>query len=166
MYSKWLGLVGIVFTIASSCAFSTTVTGHPHVVDADTIIINGTRIRLAFLDAPESRQQCLKASGESYACGNDATDALRQHIHNQRVSCTFTKKGRYGRALGMCRTPSTLLNQWLVSQGYAVAAYGRQYYHEESLARQRRLGLWQGSFLRPAEWRCRQRDVCSSRKIY
>ncbi len=148
-------LFGVIVLVAGmvSCASHTTVTGHPRVVDADTLVIDRTRIRLAFLDAPEYRQQCLKESGEIYACGKYAAEALRQQIGTQLVTCTFKGVGRYGRAIGICRIPSMVLNEWLVNQGYAVAAYGQRYKNNEARARQKRLGLWQGLFILPSEWR-------------
>ncbi len=153
--SVFYSLFGVLVLVSGmvSCMSHTTVTGYPRVVDADTLVVNGTRIRLAFLDAPEYRQQCLKESGEIYACGKLTAERLREQIGTQPVRCILKGVDVYNRALGTCRIPSMVLNEWLVNQGYAVAAYGRRYKNEEAHARQKRLGLWQGLFLLPSEWR-------------
>ena len=46
-----------------------TVTGMPTVVDGDTLIVDGSRLRLYGIDAPESQQQCLDTEKQQYACG-------------------------------------------------------------------------------------------------
>ena len=55
-----------------------TVTGMPTVVDGDTLIVDGSRLRLYGIDAPESQQQCLDTGKQQYACG-----ALSSHCTDQ-----------------------------------------------------------------------------------
>jgi endonuclease YncB( thermonuclease family) len=43
------------------------IAGVASVIDADTLEIHGTRIRLHGVDAPESGQQCNRADGTSWA---------------------------------------------------------------------------------------------------
>ena len=60
------------------------VSGQAVVIDADTIDVKNTRIRLYGLDAPESRQTC-RAAGQRWACGEQATRALTDRIGTQEV---------------------------------------------------------------------------------
>lgn len=50
-------------------------------------VINGERIRLYGVDAPESAQQCKDAKGAPYACGLVSKDALDKKIGKAPVTC-------------------------------------------------------------------------------
>ena len=52
-----------------SLAAQEIIAGRASVLDGDTIEIRGERIRLFGIDAPESRQMCANANGQSYRCG-------------------------------------------------------------------------------------------------
>ena len=54
--------------------------GMPRVVDGDTLTIGAARIRLQGIDAPETDQVCLNASGQQWTCGLEARDRLAAHI--------------------------------------------------------------------------------------
>jgi endonuclease YncB( thermonuclease family) len=72
------------FTLAVSVCLCATIglpqsskaalTGVAHIVDGDTITINGTRIRLEGIDAPETDQICLDGKGKQWTCGISARD--------------------------------------------------------------------------------------------
>ena len=62
------------------------ITGPARVIDGDSLEIQGERIRLHGIDAPENRQLC-RLDGKPWQCGRDATDALASKIGNQRVTC-------------------------------------------------------------------------------
>ncbi len=51
------------------------VAGPARVIDGDTLGIQGQRIRLHGIDAPESRQLC-RLNGKPWQCGKDAANAL------------------------------------------------------------------------------------------
>ena len=48
-----------VLLFCSSTAEAAILTGQPLVLDADTVIMSGERIRLKGIDAPETTQRCL-----------------------------------------------------------------------------------------------------------
>lgn len=122
------------------------------VVDGDTLIIAGQRVRLSGLDAPESAQACGRADGTEWACGAAATTALRTLVGRSLLSCTYHREDRYGRPLVTCGLPDGRdAGAVLVGDGMAVA-YGA-YAGEEADARRRGLGIWQGRFERPEAWR-------------
>ena len=151
------GLAGFAGT-----AYSETLAGVPEIGDADTVTIDGQRIRLEGIDAPESKQHCerptrdpRRAATERYACGQAATEALKQRIAGRAIACTGNERDRYGRLLGICRLQNEDLNAWLVRNGHALAyrRYSRKYIAEEEKARNERRGVWAGSFVKPWDWR-------------
>lgn len=94
-----------VSAIAATAA-PTTVSGTTHVVDGDTLEIDGTRIRLFGIDAPESAQHCMNQQGGEWACGRAATRALELLTEGREVTCRGDSHDDYGRLLAVCTTAS------------------------------------------------------------
>lgn len=140
----------------SSAAFAQDVVSGPaRVIDGDTIEIRGKRIRLHGIDAPESAQTCSDASGQSYSCGRAATQALAAGIGRAQVSCRARDRDRYGRLVAVCHVGGADLNAWMVRNGHAMAyrRYSPDYVRHENAARAARVGIWQGRFVAPWDWR-------------
>lgn len=126
------------------------VAGRAAIADGDTIVIDGERVRLKGIDAPEYVQICKKDETD-YACGRAARDYLRKLIANRHVSCSGGERDRYNRLLGTCLAGDTDLSKTMVEAGWAVS-FG-DYYAEEEKARNAREGMWVGRFDRPQSWR-------------
>lgn len=125
--------------------------GEAVVNDGDSITLNGERIRLKGIDAPEYSQTCRKGEA-SYPCGQSSRDALVRSIStSRRVDCSGWERDRYDRLLAVCTSGGVELNRRQVEEGWAVA-YG-DYADAEADAREKRLGLWAGTFERPRDWR-------------
>ena len=128
------------------------------VVDGDTIHIDNFKIRLSGIDAPERKQNCRHANGETWACGKRAGEAVRDILatHGQGIQCIILGGGYYGRLLGECFAGTVDdgvdLQKMLVRQGLALSAQG-QYDDEEAYAQEQCLGVWAGAFAEPKEWR-------------
>jgi endonuclease YncB( thermonuclease family) len=146
---------------AGAIAVSTTasrtqpaVTGLAHIIDGDTITVAGTRIRLHGIDAPETTQTCTRTTG-SWACGLAATAVLADLVRGRLVTCKPRGLDIYGRTLAVCFTNSQDIGAQMVRQGFARAFYrfSWNYMLEETMARVQRVGLWQGDFLSPWEYR-------------
>ncbi len=75
--------------------------GTASVIDGDTIEIQGQRIRLHGIDAPESRQLC-RLDGKPWQCGKDAANALAEKIARRPVTCEDLARDRYKRIIGRC----------------------------------------------------------------
>ena len=131
----------VLSTIALSSPAHADVSGRASVIDGDTIEVNGHRIRLHGIDAPESAQTCL-AGGERWRCGRHATRALRDRIASRTVACEERDRGRYGRMVAVCRLGGRDLNAWMVSEGWALAyrRYSTEYVTEEASAKVARRG--------------------------
>lgn len=124
------------------------------VVDGDTLVINGKRIRLHGIDAPETDQEC-RQDGSFWLCGKEATSQLRKRIGTQAVRCTQKDKDRYGRIVAVCTLDGEDLNSWMVAQGWALAyrKYSEDYVDEEAKAKASELGIWGSEFVAPWDWR-------------
>ena len=135
-------------------ASSNSLSGIAKVIDGDTLKISGTRIRLFGIDSPEKGQICRKSDGE-YNCGKQATVALSEKIFGSKIYCFKKDIDRYGRIVGICKLNEIDLNAWMVRGGWALAyrKYTNKYTDEENLARNAKVGIWQGQFKKPWEWR-------------
>ena len=137
------------------------ISGIARIVDGDTLEVAGTKIRLFGIDAPEHGQICHDAANSGYDCGAKASAQLESLIGGQVVSCLPQTTDRYGRTVAVCSTGERDLGREIVSTGWAVAfeRYSRDYVGDETLAHERQLGLWQGNFERPADYRADQRSA-------
>jgi micrococcal nuclease len=76
-------------------SWSEWLLGVPRIVDGDTIEVDGVRVRLGGLHAPER--------GEPG--GAEATAFMERLTAGQTVSCEISGGDRYGRAVAICRLP-------------------------------------------------------------
>lgn len=138
-------------------AAATTITGVARISDGDTISIEETRIRLNGIDAPETDQVCIDGTGETYACGIAARDALAEFLQGQSITCSGDEIDRYDRRIMTCFVGDTDINAAMVAGGWALAflRYADIYVGEEQAARARQVGLWSGAFIAPWDWRHR-----------
>lgn len=132
-----------------------STSGRASVIDGDTIEIRGERIRLASVDAPESRQTCLDAKGRAWRCGQQAALALSDKIGRSPIVCLSEGRDQYDRILGECSVSNVSLSAWLVKNGWAVPYSDRvsRHYPAARRAQGARRGIWAGIFQRPSGWR-------------
>lgn len=154
----------------SATAADQTLVGRATVIDGDTIEITGQRIRFNGIDAAESAQRCQTASGKSYACGQDAANALDKFLAASRpTSCLFVDWDQYGRFVGNCtRADGQSVQEWLVANGNALdwPRYSNgDFAALEASAREARRGVWQGEFQKPWDWRAAQRDQTAPSEV-
>src|SRR5260370_396259 len=80
------------------------------VIDGDTFDMDGIRIRLWGIDAPEMKQTCRGKDGQTYECGRDSAAVMRELTRDRLVECKSRDRDRYGRAVAVCRTESGEIN--------------------------------------------------------
>lgn len=163
-------IIGTATMVAApTLAPALTVTGAVNVSDGDTITVTGTRIRLTGIDAPETDQVCINSTGEKFACGIAARDALIQLIGGNRPTCTGKETDQYGRSLMTCFIGNADINAAMVSHGWALAyrRYSSLYIEQEREARIGNSGLWAGAFVAPWDWRNRgpQTEILGARTV-
>jgi endonuclease YncB( thermonuclease family) len=119
--------------------------GAVRVVDGDTLDLEGQRVRLEGIDAPEIPQSCPSSVG-TWDCGKAAARALKDLVAGQQVACRNRGTDKYGRMLGVCFVADRDINAEMVRQGHAWAfvKYSKSYVEEEAHARAARIGIWQG----------------------
>lgn len=147
--------VALLGTLIVAVAWLETLSEHNFsgrvvVVDGDSLIIDGEKMRLSGIDAPELEQTCGGQRGV-WLCGRRSREALRNLIDSNIVVCISDGIDRYQRWLVRCEIGSVELNRAMVLDGWAVS-YGA-YEREEDLARAAKRNLWAGEFERPSSWR-------------
>ena len=156
----------IILLVLLSNSIAEEISGIPKVVDGDTVHIDNYKFRLEGIDAPEMRQQCKKESFKisffigftfykDYSCGRVSKEKLITKIDTTEIKCISSSKDRYKRYIATCYKGKTNLNQWMVRNGFAIAyrRYSKKYVPDEVLAKENKLGLWQGKFMEPEKWR-------------
>lgn len=136
-------------------AAAASIRGVARVVDGDTLVVSGVRIRMGAVDAPERSQSCTDAHGALRLAGEDARLALAAKVAGQELRCEPHGQDAHGRTVAKCFMGREDLGEWLVRAGYAFAyrSYGVEYVAAEDDARTARRGLWAGRCEPPWAWR-------------
>lgn len=155
----FFGLAAAIFHWLGSTGLVEIEDGPVRVVDGDTLKRDKVSIRLHGIDAPERRQTCRDETGRDWACGREATDALRSLVGSRDASCTAITRDRYGRSVARCLVDRLDLSAEMVRGGWALAyrRHSLDYAAEEDGARLAKRGIWSGSFERPEAYRARIR---------
>lgn len=145
----------LLLLTSSPALASDPIIGQATVIDGDTIEIHGEHIRLNGIDAPESRQMCGRSDGSQYRCGQAAAFALANWIARSVVSCEPHGHDRYRRVIATCYVRGEDVGRRMVRDGHALAfrRYSPVYVPDEEQAQAAKLGVWQGRFVAPWDWR-------------
>ncbi len=137
------------------------MSGTARIIDGDTIEINKNRIRLIWIDAPETKQKCLDKNYFEYLCGEASTAFLKKLISNKTVECSYGEKDIYNRFLGNCKLGEMNINYEMVKNGMAIIYNLKDADEElknlEAEAKNKKLGVWQGAFQDPKDYRKKNR---------
>ena len=93
--------------------------GRASVIDADTIEIHGTRIRIYGIDAIEARQRC-QHNGQEWHCAKDSAFALDGYLKGKVVTCKKSGRDSWKRKVARCTVGGEDLGMWLVRSGWAL----------------------------------------------
>ena len=156
---KIIFIICVILFLTSSNSFSKTIIGQAKIIDGDTIHIKNNKIRLHGIDSPETKQTC-KIDSQIWFCGKQSTEELKKIINNQSVECTVNDIDIYNRYVAICLVNDINLNQWMVKNGWAIAYryYSTDYIIEEKYARDNKLGIWKSEFLKPYQYRKKNKN--------
>ncbi len=147
--------LALVFLVAAVCpaAAGGELTGVPEVIEGDIIALQGHRLRLDGIDAPEPGQRCLFRE-KLYDCGEISRSALVDLTAGTEVACTTLGDGPGGTVLARCRAEGYDLSEGMVYTGWAlpVDQGEERYSRQKEQAKSKGHGLWRGSFVAPWEW--------------
>jgi len=147
---KKLSLYAFVVLIFCNISFADNL----KVVDGDTIVLNGEKIRFSGIDTPELKQTCMDGDQKVF-CGMFAKMLLTKKIGNETPECIREGKDAYKRTLAECFINGESLSAFLVKSGYAFAyrKYSDKFIKEEEFAKKNKLGMWSMKFQYPWDFR-------------
>lgn len=121
------------------------IRGAARVIDGDTIEIEGRRIRLEGIDAPEASQTCTRRFFlGTWRCGASAAKMLTDMVAGRQVACESHGNDKYGRMLAICFADGQDINARMVRAGlaWAFVKYSSTYVAVEQEARAARRGIF------------------------
>jgi len=144
MFSKFLA------TLAAAVVCATQAFSETSIVDGDTIDVDGVRMRINAIDAPEQGQKC-----GTWSCGKAATAELAKLIGENDPKCNVLGDDGMGRKIATCFVGKTNLGREMVRSGFAWAfvKYSDEYISDEADAQRQNLGIWATVSIPPWEYR-------------
>lgn len=128
MKRKYITVLAIFLIIVSVYVFFPSDKGSERVIvtrviDGDTVVVEGgERVRLSGIDTQERGEKCYQP----------AKKRLEELILKKKVKLVSDSRDKYDRKLGYIFYNNNLINEKLVSEGFAVA-----YFYEDSQYRDR-----------------------------
>lgn len=135
-----------------------SVAENVRIIDGDRLELNGQRIHLIGIDAPELEQLCGAADAE-YPCGQESKAALEALLVGvDNIVCEKKDADSDGWVRAVCKANGLDVNAEMVRSGQALAYRDEAflYSNEEGEAQKFGAGLWASEFQPPWEWRAAQ----------
>ena len=154
LFVSWHAPAAHARSLIRSGDSSAVLVGHARAADGDSLVLQGRRIRLFGIDAPELSQTCRRA-GQNWACGETAKQKLEALVSNREIICKPRSIDAFGRQVASCSVTARDIGEDMVRAGLATAfrQYSNDYVSTEEQARSARLGIWAGEFQAPADYR-------------
>lgn len=143
------------------------IAGTVRVIDADTFDVDGTRVRLHGVDAPEREQRCGGRDAPMWDCGLWVTRVARDRYDGRHARCAVLDTDRYGRAVTRCTIDGEDVGRAMVADGLAFAyrAYSMDYDLDEKTAAVNGRGLHATGIAAPADFRAAGRRAGAAHDV-
>ena len=145
------------FRVKSHLIFDKKIAGKAQVLDGDSIKVGKKEIRLFGIDAPEYKQKCLDKNNQEDSCGIISRDFLFKLANQKSVECFYAQKDKYDRFLSKCFVEQQSINEEIIKNGMAViynfTESSAKMDKLETEAKNNKIGIWQGSFELPKDYR-------------
>lgn len=114
------------------------------------------------------KQKCRDKKGLEWTCGKASKAFLEGLITGREIECEAKNVDKYKREVVVCKAGTLDINSELVKAGYAVAytRYSKDYINMQEYAEQHQLGIWEGSFMLPEEYRRENSATRTTKKLY
>jgi endonuclease YncB( thermonuclease family) len=148
-------LLSLAIVIFATPVGAKTISGSAKVLDVQVIEIDGQRIMLFGIDSVMRKQACTLDS-KIWDCWEAAVRNLQIMADQGPATCEVVgDPDPFGRLPARCKINGQSLNEQLVRKGWAVARPNEttDYVAAEAAAKKEKLGLWQGQFQRPDQFR-------------
>ncbi len=134
-----------------------------HVIDGDTLWIDGIHYRLHGIDAPEAGQRCSDNKGGTWHCGDKATRHLEGLVGTAVPDCDDRGTDDYDRVISVCTVDGRDINRMMVLDGYAWAfrRYSEDYVADENIASERGINIWQAATQTAWEYRAARWQIAA-----
>lgn len=150
LYRSTKHIIAAALLLLSTAASAADI----RVIDGDTLEVDGTRVRLWGIDAPEMQQTCVGG----YQAGVQASAALTTLLSSssERLACDQVDIDRYGRVIAVCRFGDVDIAAELVRSGMAMdwpRHSNGAYSAAQATAVNSRRGIWAHRCMAPWQWR-------------
>lgn len=149
--------IAVIVAILWPLAATAEINGPAKVIDGNTLVVAGQKLRLWGSDAPDLAQNCSHADGRRYSCGNIARTALMDLVLAATLRCRPRGPAATVPISVSCTVQGADVAANMVHTGWAVANRAEMpgYATIEKKSRAAGRGMWRGAFERPADWRRR-----------
>ena len=139
----------LIFIISNSYSSEKNVAiGKAQIIDGDTIIIKGEKIRFAGIDTPERNK-----IGHNFS-----KIKLKKKIGKNIIVCIREPKlDPWGRTIAECFIGNESISSYMVKNGFAcdyVKYSKKKYAKEQEYAKSKKLGIWNMNFEVSWEKKC------------
>lgn len=163
MLSKFINAVGCIFIGTAVALTAVPADAGTRVIDGDTLEVDGEKIRLYGIDAPEAGQKCATPGGGTWPCGRDAISLVERLISGADVYCDNRGSDDFERTLAVCTVGGVELNRALVEAGLAWSfrRYANDYDDAEDVAHAGGVGIWRADTEPAWQYRAHRWDVAA-----
>jgi len=128
--------------------------GPATVISGDTLVVQGQRMHLFGIDAPDKGQPC-QWPNKVIDCGNISRTALLDLIAPVEIACRRRNTNADGTWIATCKAEGFDVGSNMIYTGWAMTPPGdpAKYGKVQENAKTRKRGMWKGTFEMPWIWR-------------